>query len=69
VKLLATIWSETFGLFVDDGALAALCIALIAIVTIATLWLSLPALIAGAALLAGCIAILTWSVLRAIRPR
>jgi hypothetical protein len=36
---------------------------------VATLWLSLPPLVAGAALLVGCIGILGWSVLSAARRR
>lgn len=67
MKLLASIWSELLGLFVDDGALAGLCVALIAVLAVATLWLSLPPLVAGAALLVGCIAILGWSVVAAAR--
>lgn len=67
MKLLASIWAELLGLFVDDGALAGLCVALIAVLAVATLWWALPPLVAGAALLVGCIAILGWSVVAAAR--
>lgn len=69
MKLLVAIWTETIGLFVDDGALALLCVALIAVLSAAVLWLSLPAVIAGCLLLAGCVAILGYSVLSAVRRR
>lgn len=65
IKLLGSIAREAFGLFVDDGALAALCVGLIACVTILVLGLSLPPLLGGLALLLGCIAILGWSIARA----
>ena len=59
--------AETVGLFIDDGALAILSIVLIAVVTALVLLLGVPALWGGILLLAGCVAILAWSVLRAIR--
>ena len=67
MKLLIAIWTEAIGLFIDDGALAALCAGLIALLTLAALWLSLPPLAAGVALLIGCIAILVWSTITAAR--
>jgi hypothetical protein len=69
VKLLASIWIEFIGLFVDDGALAALCIATITILSAAVLWLALPPLFAGFALLVACIAILAWSATTAARRK
>jgi hypothetical protein len=67
MKLLRPIWDEIIGLFVDDGALALLCVGLIALAVVVTLVLAVPALYAGVLLLAGCIAILGWSVWRAVR--
>jgi len=69
MALLIAIWKETIGLFIDDGRLALLCVVLIAGLGSAVLWLSLPPLLAGFALLAGCIAILGWSVMAAARQR
>ena len=69
MRLLVAIWTEAIGLFVDDGALAALCVALIAAVALLVLWLGLPLAIAGAALLVGCVAILASSVLAAAQRR
>lgn len=68
MTFLKAFWEETVGLFVDDGALAALCAGLIAVLTLAVLLLGLPGFVAGVILGLGCIAILVWSVLRAIRP-
>ncbi len=67
MNVLKSIWEEGVGLFVDDGALAALCVGLIAVLTVAVLLLKLSGFIAGLILAAGCIVILVWSVLRAIR--
>ena len=70
MNLLHSIWDEIVGLFVDDGALALLCVALIGLAGLVTLVLAIPALYSGFVLLAGCIAILGWSVWRAARgPR
>ena len=69
MALLLSIWNEAFGLFVDDGALAALCVGLIAVLGAAVLWLSLAPMLAGLLLLAGCVAILAWSVITAAEKR
>ncbi|MBN9310927.1 hypothetical protein [Devosia sp.] len=62
MNLLKAVWKEAIGLFVDDELLAGLCVALIAVATVAVLWLTMPPLVAGAVLLIGCILILGWSV-------
>ena len=67
MQFLKSFWDEAIGLFVDDGALAALCAGLIAILAIAVVTLHLPGVVAGLILLVGCVAILTWSVRRALR--
>lgn len=67
MNALRTILEQTLGLFVDDGMLARLCVALIAIVAVATLLLGLPGLWGGVLLLVGCVAILAWSVVRATK--
>lgn len=67
MKFLLSIWEEAIGLFVDDGALAALCVGLIAILTVAVLVVGLPGLVAGLLLLLGCVLILAWSIWRAVR--
>ena len=70
MALLLSILKETTGLFIDDGALATLCVLLIAVLGAAVMWLSLPPIVAGLGLLVGCIAILWWSVTTAARqPR
>ncbi len=66
MSFLRELAEETIGLFIDDGALAALCAALLAIVIVAALLLGFPALWSGLVLLIGCVAILAWSVLRAV---
>lgn len=67
MNLFRIILDEAIGMFVDDGMLALLCAVLIAVVTAAILLLGLPGLWGGVLLLAGCIAILAWSVLRAVK--
>jgi hypothetical protein len=67
VKLLRSIWDEIIGLFVDDGALALLCVALITLAVVMTLFLAVPPLYTSFLLLAGCVAILGWTVWRALR--
>lgn len=66
MKFLRTVLSEFIGLFVDDGALAALCAVLIVALTVAVLLASLSGVVAGLLLLTGCVVILVWSVLRAL---
>jgi hypothetical protein len=68
MTFLRTVWQEALGLFVDDGALAALCVCLVLILTVAVLTAGLSGLIAGVLLGTGCVGILVWSVLTAI-PR
>lgn len=67
MQFLKSLWEEGIGLFIDDGALAGSCAGLIAILAVAVISLGLPGVWAGLILLAGCVAILTWSVLRALR--
>lgn len=69
MNLLKSFWKEAIGLFVDDELLAGLCVALIAVATVAVLWLTIPPLVAGVVLLIGCILILGWSVARAAGRR
>jgi len=69
MNLLKSVWKEAIGLFVDDELLAGLCVALIAVATVAVLWLTIPPLVAGVVLLIGCILILGWSVARAAGRR
>lgn len=67
MKLLRAIVDEVLGMFIDDGALAAFSVVLIAIATAIALLLPIPALWAGLLLLIGCVVLLAWSVLRAVR--
>lgn len=69
MNFLNAVWKEAIGLFVDDELLAGLCVALIAVATVAVLWLTIPPLVAGVVLLIGCILILSWSVGRAAGRR
>lgn len=69
MNLLRNVWSEVIGLFVDDGALALLVLALIAVVTAAIKLLGLPALLGGVVVLIGCLLVLTISLFRATRSR
>ena len=67
MKLLRAIVDEVLGMFIDDGALAAFSVVLIAIAAAVALLLPIPALWAGLILLVGCVVLLAWSVLRAAR--
>jgi hypothetical protein len=59
--------SELIGMFVDDGSLAALSLLLILAVAVAIKLAALPPLIGGVLLLLGCLAILAYSVGRAVK--
>lgn len=67
MKLLRQVAVELVGMFVDDGNLALLTLALIALVSAAVVFFRLSALWGGVLLLAGCVAILADSVWKATR--
>lgn len=69
MKVLRLILRELVGMFIDDGSLATLALVLVLIVAItaAVKLLALPPLAGGILLLAGCLAILLYSVRRAAR--
>lgn len=67
MSVIRTALSELIGMFIDDGSLATLCLILIAAVAGAVELLALPPLAGGVLLLAGCLAILVHSVLRAVK--
>ena len=69
MNIVRLVLKEIVGMFVDDGSLALLALILIAAVTAAVKLLSLPPLIGGILLLAGCLAILLHSVRRAARGK
>ena len=60
-------FAELLGLFVDDGNLALLVLGLVAVVTGLVTLAGLGALAGAVMLLAGCCAILAFSVLRRAR--
>ncbi|MER8429457.1 hypothetical protein [Mesorhizobium caraganae] len=67
MKVLRLILKELVGMFIDDGSLATLALVLIVAITAAVKLLALPPLAGGILLLAGCLAILLYSVRRAAR--
>ncbi len=67
MNVIRLIAKEFFGMFVDDGSLALLALALVAVIAAAVKLLALPPLLGGALLLVGCLAILLQSVRRAAR--
>jgi len=69
MKLARLVVKEIVGMFVDDGNLALLAVILVALITAGVKLLSLPPLVGGILLLAGCIAILVGSVRRAVPRR
>ena len=68
-SVIAGVFEEILGMFVDDGALALWSLALIVVVTVLVLLAGLPALLGAFLLLVGCLAILADSVRRACRPK
>lgn len=69
MKVVSLILRELFGLFVDDEFLA---LAVLGVVAMAGLliWLGTPQLLVGGLLLAGCVAVVMASALKASRkPR
>ncbi|MFC7397174.1 hypothetical protein ACFQU1_08175 [Chelatococcus sp. GCM10030263] len=69
MSALRTVIREFLGLFIDDGSLALFVIILIALVTAAVKEASVPPLLAGMALLIGCIVLLIESLHRAVRAK
>ena len=67
MTILRLILRELVGMFIDDGSLATLALVLIVAITAAVKLLALPPLAGGILLLAGCLAILLYSVRRATR--
>ncbi|MDR3470758.1 MAG: hypothetical protein P4M09_03575 [Devosia sp.] len=67
MKLLHDIGNELKSLFVDDGSLALFAAVLIAVVTGAVKLINVPPLAGGVVLLAGLVAILVESLMRAAR--
>ena len=67
MTILKAIWDETFGLFVDDGALALQIVILIAALTAAVKLAGLPPLLAAALLIVGLLSILAVSLRRKAR--
>ena len=66
---LGAILREIIGLFVDDGDLAILCVALIAVATAIAKLVAGSGAAAGIVLLVGCPALLAFSVYRGTRKR
>jgi hypothetical protein len=69
MKFLTAVYEEIAGMFVDDGNLALLSLALVIIVALLTKLTPLPLLWAGLLLLVGCLSVLTESVMRAVRQK
>jgi hypothetical protein len=70
MRAIRAVLAEIIGLFVDDGALALALVAWCAAVgLVVALRPGLAGAAAGAALLAGCVAILLGNVARAARRR
>ena len=67
MRILAAIWRETLGLFVDDQGLALAVLGVLALTLLTAFVLHTPA-IAGALLLLGCLAALAHSTLKARPP-
>jgi len=68
MTMIAAIFKELLGLFVDDGSLA-LGIVVLVIALAAALYAGLNPLIAGPALFVACVALLVENLLRTIRAK
>ena len=66
MKLLTTILTELFGLFVDDGSLAVGILAIVGLLAFAISF-GLPAVVAGPLLFAACALLLAENVARTLR--
>jgi hypothetical protein len=69
MTILKTAFDELVGMFIDDGALALLSLLLIVAVTVGARMGYVSGLVAGIALLVGCLLILAESVSRAARTK
>jgi hypothetical protein len=69
MTILKTALDELVGMFIDDGALALLSLLLIVAVTVGSRMGYVSGLVAGIALLVGCLLILAESVSRAARTK
>jgi hypothetical protein len=69
MKLVRSILSEVWGLFVDDASLAILSLALIALVAALVKLTHVPPVWGGAVLALGCLVVLAISVDRGARKR
>lgn len=69
MSVLKIIWDETFGLFVDDGALALQVVVLIALLAAAVKLGGLAPLLGGGLLILGLLAILAASLRRRTRAQ
>ncbi|MBB4566159.1 hypothetical protein [Rhizobium leucaenae] len=67
MNIIRIAMSELIGMFIDDGSLAAFSLILVIVVAGAVKLLALPPLIGGLLLLLGCLAILVYSVRRAVK--
>jgi hypothetical protein len=64
MMMLANVWRELAGLFVDDGALALAIIAVVVVAGIFTMLVPHFPSLAGATLLFGCLGVLFFNVVR-----
>ncbi|CDM58730.1 MULTISPECIES: hypothetical protein [Rhizobium] len=69
MNFLKLVLKETIGLFIDDGALALLTIALIALVGVLVTLEGIDGLLGACILFLGCLLILAESVARAARRK
>ena len=68
MTMIAAIFKELFGLFVDDGSFA-LGIVVLVIALAEALYIGLAPVIAGPALFLACVALLVENLLRTIRAK
>lgn len=64
MRLLALIWAELVGLFMDDEFLAVAILGVVLVAALMSLWLHVSGVAVGGMLLLGCLAVLLASVYR-----
>jgi len=69
MSLIREVIGELAGMFLADARLSGATLALVALVAVLLLALPLPALLGGALLLFGCLAVLVEATLREARRR
>ncbi|KFL29774.1 hypothetical protein JP75_19475 [Devosia riboflavina] len=67
MRLLALVFAEFVGMFIDDEFLAVALLAVVGFAAVLAFFVHAPAFLVGVALLAGCLIVLVASAVKGIR--